>query len=208
MIGIIGGGAIAERGILPVIPGRVLDCDVRDYGSIVRALTDGGIWKLVYTAGVSYPGPVGQEFKHEIDVNLIGAFRFAQAAVELFEDPELVFIASVAGMYGKPNHSGYSASKAGVVSLMQSLAMEGIKAYAVSPGRVDTPMRERDYPDEDVRTRLRPLQVGDIVKRAFDGEYEPGSNVIIRKIGFETHCFVDHGEPWKKWLRVGEPPRC
>jgi len=69
--------------------------------------------------------------------------------------------------------------------------MEGHDAYAISPGRVDTPMRERDYPGEDPRTRLTPQQIGGVVADILAGEYEPGDNIIIRKIRFDTFLRVD-----------------
>ena len=114
----------------------------------------------------------------------------------------MIFIASVAGMYGKPEHSGYSASKSGVISFVQSLGFEGYDAYSISPGRVDTKMRENDFPGEDKRTRLSTLQVAEIVKECIDGKYKPGDNVIIRKRGFRKLKRVDQGQPWKKYLNV------
>ena len=114
----------------------------------------------------------------------------------------MIFIASVAGLYGKAEHSGYSASKAGVISLVQSLGMEGHLAYSISPGRVDTKMREKDFPGEDKRTRLTTKQVAQVVKSCIDGKYQPGENIIIRKRGFRTLKRIDKGQPWREYLNV------
>ena len=120
----------------------------------------------------------------------------------------MIFFASVAGLYGKPEHSGYSASKAGVISLVQSLGMEGYNAYAISAGRVHTKMREKDFPNEDPKTRLLPQSVGRVIKEILSGKYTPGNNVIIRKRGYRILRRVDKGSGWSEYLRVGQPPVC
>ena len=84
--------------------------------------------------------------------------------------------------------------------------MEGHAAYAISPGRVDTVMRERDYPGEDPRTRLDPVVIGLIVKDILDGRYTPGDNVVVRMRGHEMLPLEIHrGDGWRERLRVGEP---
>lgn len=214
MILIIGGGAIAEQGIVPVVGGEILDfaqCDATNYEDVAKAIEAVRPGTVIFTAGKSIPQSIAESFAEdwgwEIQVNLLGAFNVATAAVD-YDVRTMIFFASVAGMYGKPNHAGYSASKAGVISLVQSLGMEGHNAYAISPGRVDTPMRERDFPGEDPRTRLLPTQVGEVVRDILDGAYDPGDNVVIRKKGFDTFCFVHKGEPWRTEFAVGQPPVC
>lgn len=172
---------------------------------------------VVYTAGVSFPAAIRDvmdsditssfRFEEEFEVNAMGAASVMGALQTA--NPEAIFIGmvSVAGMYGKPNHAGYSASKAALRSLIQSAAMEGLKAYGISPGRVDTSMRERDYPGENKETRLRPDEIAAVVFDILNGKYEPGDNIIIRRVGFETQPIqVDKGEPWKTELRIGLPP--
>jgi NAD(P)-dependent dehydrogenase (short-subunit alcohol dehydrogenase family) len=139
---------------------------------------------------------------NEIRTNLLGSFHVAKATAEETPNAIMIFIASVAGMYGKAEHSGYSASKKGVISLVQSLGMEGYNAYAISPGRVNTKMREHDYPGEDVRTRLTTQEIADVVREIIEGCHQPGDNLIIRKKGFETLRLTDRGEPWKEYLNV------
>ena len=181
------------------------DCDVRDYNQICAILEKYKPDVIVNCAGISHVQVVkDSNIKHwqeEIEVNLIGSYLIARASIN-WNVKTMIFIASVAGMYGKPEHSGYSASKSGVISFVQSLGFEGYKAYSVSPGRVDTKMREHDYPGEDKRTRLSTLQVAEVVKECIDGKYEPGDNIIIRKRGFTKLKRVDKGQPWKKYLNV------
>jgi 3-oxoacyl-[acyl-carrier protein] reductase len=181
------------------------ECDVRDYNQICATLEKYQPDAIVNCAGISHVQVVKDSnmvyWQEEIEVNLIGSYLIARAAIT-YNVKKMIFIASVAGMYGKPEHSGYSASKSGVISFVQSLGFEGYDAYSVSPGRVDTKMRENDYPGEDVRTRLSTLQVAEIVKECIDGKYEPGDNIIIRKRGFTKLKRVDKGQPWKKYLNV------
>ena len=182
------------------------ECDVRDALQVRNTLKKYKPDVIVNCAGISHVQVVKDSnidyWKEERDVNLVGSFFVARESVSLNIFRPMIFIASVAGMYGKPEHSGYSASKSGVISFVQSLGLEGYNAYSISPGRVDTKMREHDYPGEDKRTRLSTLQVGEIVRECIDGKYEPGDNIVIRKKGFTKLKRVDKGQPWKKYLNV------
>ena len=181
------------------------ECDVRDALQVRNTLEKYKPDVIVNCAGISHVQVVKNSnidyWKEEIDVNLTGSFIVARESINSGVKT-MIFIASVAGMYGKPEHSGYSASKSGVISFVQSLGFEGYDAYSISPGRVDTKMRENDFPGEDKRTRLSTSQVAEIVKECIDGKYKPGDNVIIRKRGFRKLKRVDQGQPWKKYLNV------
>jgi NAD(P)-dependent dehydrogenase (short-subunit alcohol dehydrogenase family) len=152
---IIGGGDIAENGIIPTIGGTsilISQCDVRDYNQVFEIIVKEKPEVVICTAGISHVSNILQsniiDWKHELEVNLLGSYHVAKASIHN-NVKTMIFMASVAGLYGKPNHSGYSVSKSGVITLVQSLAMEGYNAYAISPGRVDTKMREHDFPNED-----------------------------------------------------------
>lgn len=209
---IFGGGGIASRGIVPVVGGEIVrhkECDVTVPQQVSRVMGErGGADVVIVTAGVSHPDPEGWGFEgdpREVLVNLVGSMNVAAIAAQYHVD-KIILIGSVAGKYGKPNHTGYSASKAGVISVAQSLAMEGNKAYCISPGRVDTPMRDRDYPQDSPGSRLEPQEIGGVVRDILDEKYKPGDNIIIRRIGLKTAPIkVDKGEPWKTELRVGKP---
>ena len=75
----------------------------------------------------------------------------------------IVNIASIAGKEGNPNMTGYSATKAGVIELTRSMALElapRIRVCAVAPGYVLTPMQRAEYTDAmlDEVNRKIPLQ--------------------------------------------------
>ena len=181
------------------------DCDIRDSKKIKKCLKEHQPTCVVNCAGVSNVQLVKdskiQKWVDEIEVNLIGSYRIARECANL-NIKKMVFIASVAGKYGKPEHSGYCASKCGTISLVQSLAFEGYDAYSISPGRVDTKMREKDYPGEDSRTRLTTNSVANVIVDCIRGRYDSGDNIIYRKRGFRTLRRIDKGQPWKKYLNV------
>jgi len=182
------------------------ECDVRKQESVRDTLRKTKPDVIVNCAGISHVQRCLNSnpdfWREEMEVNLFGSYLIAREALSLSPEIRMIFIASVAGLYGKAEHSGYSASKAAVISLVQSLGMERHKAYAISPGRVDTKMREKDFPGEDKRTRLTTLQVAEVVRDCVDGKYLPGDNVIVRKRGFRSLKRVDKGQPWKTYLNV------
>ena len=83
-------------------------------------------------------------------VNLDGAFLTLQAAarhlVDRGEGGSLVAVASTSAIHGAPANEAYSASKAGVVSLMRGLAVEfarhGIRANSLIPGWTETDLTQ------------------------------------------------------------------
>ena len=197
-------------GIRSLYPDTVMvsksECDVRDTSAIKKILNKTNPQVIVNCAGISHIQRCLDSnidhWREEIEVNLFGSYLIAREALSQNSKVTMIFIASVAGMYGKAEHSGYSASKAAVISLVQSLGMEGHNAYSISPGRVETKMREKDFPGEDKRTRLTTLQVAEVVRDCVNGRYEPGDNVIVRKRGFRSLKRIDKGQPWKVYLNV------
>jgi NAD(P)-dependent dehydrogenase (short-subunit alcohol dehydrogenase family) len=83
-----------------------------------------------------------------LDVNLTGTMRVCRAALPLLRrhGGAIVNVASVAAFNSSPDSVSYAASKAAVVSYTRSIAFaygaDGIRANAVAPGWVRTPMSE------------------------------------------------------------------
>jgi NAD(P)-dependent dehydrogenase (short-subunit alcohol dehydrogenase family) len=107
---------------------------------------------LVNSAGIGIAGTVEQlpvkHFDLQLGVNLRGLFYVTQAAIPLLRETQglIVNLASIAGTLPTPGLSTYGATKAAVISLTKSLNEEldgdGIRAIAICPGFVDTPMAE------------------------------------------------------------------
>jgi len=108
------------------------------------------------------------EWRRIVDVNLNGTYFICRAAIpRLLESKgNIVNMASAAGLMGTPYGAAYSASKAGVVMLTKTLAVEygreGLRANCVCPGGVDTPLtRSFDVPggvDPSLMARLNFLR--------------------------------------------------
>lgn len=87
-----------------------------------------------------------------LDVNLLGVMTTLQAAARVMAADmaggRLLATASIAGIRGEPHTAAYCASKGGVISLIQSLAVElaryGITANAVAPGQISTALNAAD----------------------------------------------------------------
>ena len=88
-----------------------------------------------------------EEWAGVIDTNLTGAFNTVRAALPwLRQSPagRVVFIGSINGTRGRFGQANYAASKAGLVGLARSLAIElardGVTVNVITPGFIDTPM--------------------------------------------------------------------
>lgn len=134
------------------VPGDVTDDRV---GDAVRSVAeDGGLDIVVNSAGVGSVGTFAdhsmEEWRHVLDVNLLGIVRVSTAALPFLrrsEHASVVNICSVAATQGLAQRAIYSASKGAVAALTRSMAAdlvhEGIRVNCVVPGTVDTPWVDR-----------------------------------------------------------------
>jgi meso-butanediol dehydrogenase/(S,S)-butanediol dehydrogenase/diacetyl reductase len=118
----------------------------------------GGVDVLVANAGVSVRAPFieirEEDWRRTLDVNLTGVFHCAQRAARRMvaaSGGTILVTASTNGLTGHPLYAGYNASKAGVILLARTLALElapAVRVNAVCPGYVLTPMQEAEYTPE------------------------------------------------------------
>lgn len=206
---IFGGGSDIAKEVQKMEKDTILvkhsDCDIRKHDLVDYFIRSNKPDVVINCAGMLKAGEIKKQkfadWKIQINTNLIGSFNVTQASIKN-NVKTIIMIGSTMGLYGKQKYSAYSASKAGVISLVQSLAAEGINAYCISPGGIDTKMREKAYPEEDKRLRLSVKDVVEIMFDCINGKYKPGDNIIIIKRRFRKIIKVDRGQPWKEYLKV------
>lgn len=154
---------------------RTIRCDVRAPAEVEAqcALADeafGGIDVGVNNAGVAVAGAVGdvslEDWKWQLDINLWGVIYGCHALVPRMKaagQGRILNVASAAGFVSAPNMAPYNVSKAGVVSLTETLAGElagtGVSATVLCPTFFQTRIHE------SARTTMPELraQVGKLV---------------------------------------------
>ena len=115
---------------------------------------------LVNNAGITKDGLMMRMTEAQWDaviaVNLKSAFNFIHACAPIMlrqRSGSIINMSSVVGVHGNAGQCNYSASKAGMIGLAKSIAQElgpkGVRANAIAPGFIETPMTAQ-LP-EDVR---------------------------------------------------------
>jgi NAD(P)-dependent dehydrogenase (short-subunit alcohol dehydrogenase family) len=133
----------------------VRQLDIRDAGQVDAAFAaaaeaNGPIHGLVANSGIGGPNAPGPDdrFLDLVATNLVGTYQCVRAAQRNFaggpDRRDIVVIASILARIAVPGYTGYSASKAGLLGLVRSLAAElapdNVQVNAVAPGWVDTDM--------------------------------------------------------------------
>jgi len=117
-----------------------------------------GIDVLISNAGISIRSPFlkidYKQWSKVMRINLDGMFLCAKEAVNRMKKQKsgvILCTASTNGLEGHPLYADYNASKAGVISLVKTLALEyapWLRVNAVCPGYVLTPMQKAEYTPE------------------------------------------------------------
>ena len=125
---------------------------------------------LINNAGISirhrFLDITPEDWQKVLAVNLTGAFYVAQtAARHMWEQGGGVILqtASTNGIMGYPYYADYNASKAGLIALTRSMALElapRVRVAAVAPGYVLTPMQRAEYTDPMLEEVNRKIPLG------------------------------------------------
>jgi 3-oxoacyl-[acyl-carrier protein] reductase len=138
---------------------HVLPCDLSDKDAVEKLVPDAEAKMekldiLVANAGVNRDNLFVQlrdeDWDQVIAVNLTATFRLTRAAVKTMmrrRFGRVIGISSVVGFTGNPGQGNYTASKAGMVGMMKSVAAEyakrNVTANCIAPGIIASPMIDR-----------------------------------------------------------------
>ncbi|GIJ27295.1 short-chain dehydrogenase [Micromonospora qiuiae] len=137
-----------------------IENDVADWSAVRAAVTrvaetTGTVDVVIANAGISIRHGVLElteaDVRRVVDVNLLGVLGLWQAAADVMVRQRagvLLATASVNGARGYPLYADYNATKAGIVALCRTFALElspWIRVACVSPGAVLTPMQLAEY---------------------------------------------------------------
>ncbi|MBT6276983.1 MAG: SDR family oxidoreductase [Chromatiales bacterium] len=154
------------------VEAEALRCDVSDEAQVVDAFAKtverfGHVDSCFANAGVGGKGAkfdemTQEEWQRVFSVNMDGVmytFREAIKHMKAYgEGGSLVVTSSGTARFGAPGGEHYSATKAGVIALVQSLsvgqARHGIRANAIIPGWIETSMTERSFATEAFQTKV------------------------------------------------------
>jgi NAD(P)-dependent dehydrogenase (short-subunit alcohol dehydrogenase family) len=183
-----------------------------------QAFEHGGPFSgVVHCAGIYGPfGPIStvtaEDWGNAIQINLVGTFNVAKAITGRFRDQESTFISLSGGGATKPMPyiTSYAASKAGLVRLIESIALESefanISCIALAPGLLKTQMLDQVLSQD-------PEIVGTQFHESMQTSASKGEDATERAVEFIAK-FIDQPslrlsgrllsvlwDPWEDWLK-------
>lgn len=161
----------------------VLPFDISDFDgthTAIKNIKDQNktVDRIICLAGIYEPSAIkdisDENLTKIIAVNLTGIMHFSKCTYNLVSNQkqaQIALCASVAGYVGLPNAQPYAASKAGLISFIQSLRMEAdkhIDIKMINPGFVRTPLTDKNEfdmpfiiePEDAAQRILKGLQSG------------------------------------------------
>lgn len=146
-------------------------CDVRDFNRLHHLIEQLDFQEhnaLVNCVGIREICSISdlsvEKWQEVMDVNVSSVFVASKAFAEKIKNNEdtsgaIVNIASVSGLLGEPDRTAYVTSKHAVIGLTKQLAIEyskfGIRANAVAPGVIRTPLTEQYFDDSEQLEKIR-----------------------------------------------------
>ena len=157
---------------------HVLRCNLADKDAVEQLVPQceermGQLDILVLNAGVTKDNLLvhlrDEDWDEVIAINLTAAFRLTRAAARGMlrrRFGRIIAVSSVVGITGNPGQSNYTASKAGLIGMMKSVAAEyarrGVTANAIAPGFIASTMTEKlnDKQPEAILARVPAARPG------------------------------------------------
>jgi NAD(P)-dependent dehydrogenase (short-subunit alcohol dehydrogenase family) len=176
---------------------RLVEADLSsDEGaaSAVDAAPDGTLAGLVTLAGGFASGgrlheAPAEEFERMLELNLLTAMRLSRAAMpKLLEGGgSIVCVGAKAALQPFSGASGYVVSKAAVLALVRTLAIEyrddGVRANAILPSVIDTPANRAAMPDADHSKWVPPAEIARVIRFLVSADSAPVSGTLMPVYG-------------------------
>jgi NAD(P)-dependent dehydrogenase (short-subunit alcohol dehydrogenase family) len=138
---------------------KLLETALRELGRLDIVVNNAGKGAGTFLAGLNE-----EDLDATLRVNLNGViWGIKLAAARIADGGSIMSTASVAGLLGTPSYGAYVASKAAVIGITKTAALElaprGIRVNCVCPGTIDTPMMDKGEDDPELRLAglLHPL---------------------------------------------------
>lgn len=176
-------------------------CDAFDESSVkefvrsVAALENGRIDYLVNTVGGIHP-PVNIDsmdtklFDKMFALNFKSAFFFTREALQVMKSAgfgRVVSIGAIAALEPAPGKFAYSAAKAAVINLMNTLSEElkehNIRGNTVVPSIIDTPANREWGTEEDFKKWVKPEEIAGIISDLVSDKFAAVRGSIIKVYG-------------------------
>lgn len=160
---------------------------------------------LVLNAGVGTAGPIDtyslKRLDKTVEVNLVAPFVLAQRSLRLLhagaeEDPErgskVIALSSITGAYAETGLAAYGATKAGLLSLVDTLNAEtsgrGVSATAIAPGYVETDMSTWVTERIPAETMIRVSDIVRVVDMVLDlSRHACITRIVVVRSGTSGH---------------------
>lgn len=183
-----------------IIAERVNVTNPDEVSAFVNGASDilGKIDVLVCNAGIAEFIPFESaplaHFKQQMDVNFFGIINTLMAALpHMADNSNIILTTTIANQMAEPGTSGYSASKAAVKTLVNTLSKElsarNIRVNAVSPGPVETPIYAKMGMDKEAEAATFEVMSGKIPAGRM-GVVDDISNAILFLASPENNFIV------------------
>lgn len=144
----------------------LIDGVLRRFGKLdVLTHTVGG-----FAGGQSVAQTDEATFQHMLDLNLNSLFHILRAAIPVLRESangRIIAIGSRAAVEPGAGVGAYSASKAAIISLMKTVALEngdaGVTANVILPGTIETAANRKAMPDADFSKWVQPANIASLV---------------------------------------------